>query len=132
MIVLDASAAMDLLLGLPPHAEAIAARVAREAPHLAAPHLVDVEVAQAFRRWVRGGRLGPDRAIEALEDLASLPLERYPHGPLLRRAFEFQENLTIYDGVYLALAEALEATLLTCDAALENVPGARAAVERFG
>lgn len=65
----------------------------------------------------------------ALDDLAALRIERHPHGVFLRRAFELRDNASIYDALYLALAEALEATLLTRDAALANVPGVVARVE---
>ncbi len=128
MIVVDASAVIDLLLLLPPHGSAIAARLAAEAPDVAAPHLLDVEVAQVLRRWVLAGKLTDARARGALQDLADLPLVRYEHGPLLDRAFDLRANATVYDAVYLALAEALAAPLLTRDAALASVPGVRVAV----
>ncbi len=69
------------------------------------------------------------RATAAFEDLADLPIRRFPHTELLPRAFELRANATVYDGIYLALAEALEAPLLSYDAALADVPGCDAAVE---
>ncbi len=129
MIVLDASVVVDLLLGIQPHARAITARVRDEAPDLAAPHLMDAEVGQVLRRFVLAGRVDGTRAELALEDLAALPLVRYPHARLLPRALELRDNATVYDALYLALAEGLGAPLLTRDAALGEVPGVRARVE---
>ncbi len=129
MIVLDASAAVDLLLQVEPRASALAARLRRHGPNLAAPHLLDAEVAQVLRRFVRQREIGESRARATLEDLALLPLTRYPHRPLLGRAFDLRDNATIYDALYLALAETLDAPLLTCDGALRDVPGAYARVE---
>jgi predicted nucleic acid-binding protein len=129
MIVLDASALIEVLLDRPPRAESISRRMIEEGRALAAPHLADVEVAQVLRRYIRGGEVDAERARAALDDLLDLPLARYPHAPLLARAFELRENTTMYDAVYLALAEALGATLLTCDAALAGVPGCAARVE---
>ena len=132
MIVLDSSVAIDLLLDLPPHAEVIRRRIRAEAPALAAPHLLDVEVAQVLRRHVRTRGISQARAREALADLLALPLTRYPHGPLLERALDLRGNVTAYDGVFLALAEALGAPLFTRDRGLARVPGCRAAVEVLG
>ncbi len=127
MIVLDASAAVDLLLNLPPHTKAIAQRVAKT-PAIAAPHLLDAEVGQALRRLVHAGKIDEATALAALADLADLPITRYAHGPLLPGALALRNNVTVYDAIYLVLAEALGATLLTCHGALEKVPGQRAKV----
>lgn len=70
-----------------------------------------------------------ERARGAIEDLGALPLVRYPHAPLLARAFELHANATLYDAICLVLAEALDAPLLTCDAALARVPGHAARVQ---
>ncbi len=129
MIVLDASVVADFVLDRPPHAETIRRRIQREATALAAPHLVDVEVASALRRNVRWGRVTEERARAALALLVALPIQRHPHGPHLARAFDLRHHATAYDATYLALAEALGAPLLTRDAALARVPGHRAAVE---
>ncbi|HVC10084.1 MAG TPA: hypothetical protein VNE59_00470 [Burkholderiales bacterium] len=74
----------------------------------------------------------PLRGEEALEDLTDLPLERYPHQPLLPRIWDLRSNATAYDAAYLALAEALGATLVTRDAALASVPGHSVRVEVIG
>lgn len=132
MIVLDASAVLDLLLNVPGRAEIISERIAEEGPGLHAPHLLDVEVAQVLRRFVLRGELSPEQASDAFEDLDDLRITRYPHGPLLQRAFELRDNATMYDAVYLVLAEALGAPILTSDEALASVPGHEALVEVVG
>jgi predicted nucleic acid-binding protein len=128
MIVLDASALVELLLGTI-RGRSIGARLADPALGLHAPHLVDVEVAQALRRYVREGDLDADSAASALEDLRSLDLERHAHEPLLDRVWALRQNLTAYDAVYVALAEALDTTLLTCDGRLARAPGVAGRVE---
>lgn len=128
MIVLDASAAIELLLGATRRAPRIVERV-REDSVLAAPYLIDAEVGQVLRRFVIGRQLSMEGASAALQDLADLPVTRYPHAPLLSRAFDLRENTTFYDALYLALAEALDSPLLTCDAALASIPGHEARVE---
>ena len=128
MIVLDASVVVDLVLGLAPHDATIANILAAETPNIFAPHLIDVEVAQVIRRRVRGGSVKATDAIATLGVLAALPIVRHPHLPFLERAFELRDHATIYDAVYLVLAEALGATLVTRDAALASVPGVRARV----
>lgn len=127
MIVLDASVAVDLLLGTPPHAPAIRERIVAEEGELAAPHLLDVEVAQVLRRLTRAKAVSDARALGALEDLMDLPIQRYPHGPLMDRAFALRNNATIYDAVYVVLAAALDVPLLTRDARLSRLPLRRVA-----
>lgn len=129
MIVLDASAVVDLLLGLPPHEVTVANLIAAEAPHVFAPHLLDVEVAQVIRQRVLSGAVRASDAVEALRVLGMLPIIRHPHLPFLERAFELRQNATVYDAVYLVLAEALGATLVTRDRALAAIPGAHARVQ---
>jgi len=117
MIVVDASAAVEMLLGTA-RGIAVAERLFDPAESLHAPELLDLEIAQVLRRYERAGILDAARAEAALSDFADLPLERYSHRLLLPRAWELRANLTIYDAVYIALAELLEAPLLTGDAAL--------------
>ena len=128
MIVLDASALVEFLLGTD-LGQSVAARVADPTLGLHVPHLADVEVAQALRRFVREGVLDPASAAVALKDLRSLDLERHGHEPLLDRVWALRNNLTAYDAVYVALAEALESTLLTCDGRLARAPGVSAQIE---
>lgn len=99
---------------------------------LHAPHLIDLEVLQVLRRYVLHGDLAPGRAQEALDDLAALPLERYSHQPFGARVWELRHNLTAYDGAYVALAEALDAPLVTADGPLARSTGHRARVEVLG
>lgn len=128
MIVLDASAAIEVLLNAP-LAPRISQRIFRLGESLHAPHLIDVEVAQVLRRFARLGEIEPRRAGQALDDLADLPLVRYPHTMLLPVVWALRHNATAYDAAYLVLSEALGATLVTCDQALASIPGHRARVE---
>ena len=128
MIVLDASALLELLLQTPLGTR-FEARLFRDEEEFHSPHLVDVEVTHGLRRLVRAGEVSPDRAAEAIADLADLDLHRHPHLDLLTRAWKLRENVTAYDAIYVALAEALDAPMVTCDAALSRVPGRRARIE---
>ena len=130
MIVLDASALVELLLSTK-IGRAIATRIEDPALALNAPHLADVEVAQVLRRYAREGELDAEEAAEALEELASLDFERHPHEPLLPRIWQLRDVLTAYDATYVALAEALDAPLLTCDGKLARAPGFSRRVELF-
>lgn len=122
MIVVDASAALTALLN-----EGAARRVLAVEP-LAAPHLVDVEVASALRRKVAGGELDGEDARRALGTWARLGMARYPGVTLLPRIWELRDNLSAYDATYVALAEQLGCGLLTADARLARAPGVRCAV----
>ena len=128
MIVVDASAALEALLQTPA-AAAVAKRLFDPGQTLHAPHLIDVEVAQVLRRYATTGALDPERCHAALIDFADFPLTRYPHDFLLPRVWELRDNLTAYDAVYVALAEALDAPLLTRDQRLAGAPGHHARVE---
>ena len=96
---------------------------------LHAPHLLDVEVAQVLRRYALAGEVAAERCRAALDDLAGLPLTRYPHDFLMSRVWDLRANLSAYDAVYVALAGALDAPLLTRDQRLANAPGHGARVE---
>ena len=88
-----------------------------------------MEVTQVFRRHVARGAITVSRAEEALQDLLDLRVRRYPHVLFLWRVWELRDNLTAYDALYVALAETLDATLLTCDRKLASAPGHHARVE---
>ena len=122
MIVLDASALVELILDTAT-GQLVADRIADPAEGLHVPHVADIEVAQALRRYVREDEIDAAVAAVALDDLRALDLQRHPHEPLLGRVWELRQNLTAYDAVYVALAEVLDAVLLTCDRRLSQAPG---------
>ena len=128
MIVLDASALVELLLHTP-RGRAVATRIADPTVGLHVPHLADVEVIQALRRYATEGVLNAAEAATALADLRALDLQRHAHEPLLDRVWVLRHNLSAYDAVYVALAEALDTTLLTCDSRLARAPGVARRVE---
>lgn len=128
MIVLDASAAIEWLLQSSAGAK-IDHRIFARSESLHAPHLLDVEVAQVLRRYVRDNTITAQRGQEAFQDLAGIPLSRYPHDFLIPRVWELRATLTAYDAVYVALAELLDAPLLTCDRKIASAPGHYAKVE---
>lgn len=128
MIVVDASAVLEALLRTPA-ARAVEKRLFDPSETLHAPFLLDVEVAQVVRRYAATGEIDGERGRAALADLVDLPLHRYPHDFLLPRVWDLRNNLTAYDAVYIALAEALDATLLTRDKRLAGAPGHHARVE---
>lgn len=128
MIVLDASAAVELVLQTP-RAQRIAARALRPAERLYAPHLIDIEVAQVMRRLVQAKEITMVRADAALVDFEGLVIERHAHRPLLRRVWGLRSSLSAYDATYVALAEALAAPVLTCDDKLARAHGHRATIE---
>lgn len=111
-----------------PAGDSLARRFARR-ESICAPHLVDAEVGQALRRLALRNEVSVAHAHASIEDLGKLPINRFPHSDLLARAFALRSNVTVYDGLYLALAEVLGAPLVSCDAALRDVPGCRATVE---
>lgn len=129
MIVPDASAVVALLLRLPSDGRLEKRLLGARA--LGAPHVLDLEVLQVLRRYVREGEMSEERAREAIEDLRDLPLERYPHEPLIPRIWELRKNATAYDAAYLALAETLDGTFVTLDRRLAAVPGSHAKVELY-
>jgi predicted nucleic acid-binding protein len=96
---------------------------------LAAPEIVDLEVASVLRKHLTAGMLDDRRARLALADLADLPMRRAPHLPLLARCWELRDNLTVYDAAYVALAEALGVPLVTADRRLAAAPGVSCPVD---
>lgn len=130
MIVLDASATVDWLLQTSAGRH-IEQRIYSAKNSLHAPHLLDIEVAQVFRRLVREGAVSTQRADEALQDLLDLRLVRYPHWLVLPRVWQLRHNLSAYDAAYVALAEKLGAPLITRDGRLATAPGHAATIELF-
>lgn len=117
MIVLDASAAVEFLFATKVGTK-IRTRISDPDEEVAAPCLLDVEVAHVVRRWTLAEVVREERAAKALLHLAELNASRWPHEPLLPRIWALRHNLTAYDAAYVALAEGLGATLLTCDGSL--------------
>jgi predicted nucleic acid-binding protein len=128
MIVLDASAIVDLLIGRGDETAELRARL-RDVSTAHVPHLLDVEVTSALRRHILGGRLSAVSARRALRRFGVLPLVRWEHTPLLGRALALRDRLTAADAMYVALAEGLGATLLTRDARIARAGGHRARIE---
>jgi predicted nucleic acid-binding protein len=128
VIVVDASTLLEFLLNTA-SASRVADRVLASGETLHAPHLLDLEIAQVLRRYERAGDLSASRAGQAFDDLRDMTIVRYPHDFLLTRVWALRRNVTAYDAVYLALAEALGATLVTRDSALAAVRGHNARVE---
>ncbi len=128
MIVIDASALLEILLQTP-RAERLMERAFEPAELMHAPHLLDIEVTQVLRRLAQRKEVTLSRAQHALDDFAQLVIERHEHQTLVPRIWELRESMTAYDGAYVALAEALHAPLLTCDAKLAGAHGHRAKIE---
>jgi len=128
VIVVDASAIVEVLLRTR-DAQAIEERLFEDGQTLHVPHLVDIEVAHAVRRYAISGQIDGERGRIALAVLADLPLNRHPHAFLLSRIWDLRNNLTAYDSVYVALAEVLRAPLLTRDRRLAGTTGHGARIE---
>lgn len=127
MIVVDASV-LAVALG----DDGMDGRRARErlaGETLAAPELIDLEVASVWRRQVAAKLMTARRAGDAISDLADLPLRRSSHRPLLGRIWGLRHVLTSYDAAYVALAEAVEVALVTADARLARAPGIECEIE---
>ncbi len=123
MLVVDASALFEVVADTP-SSETIRAHLARDTDQ-AAPHLIDAEVLAVIQTHHRRSALDDTAAAQAVDDLRAWPGERWSHRPLLARAWELRANLRGYDALYVALAEALGATLLTLDRRLAGAPGPR-------
>jgi predicted nucleic acid-binding protein len=128
MIVVDASVLANAVADDESDGDVARRRLAQE-DRVFAPDLVDVEVASVLRRRWLAGDLDEPRLMAAIDDLDELPVERLPVQPLIRRAIGLRANLTAYDGVYVALAEAIGCGLLTADRRLAAAPGIRCVVE---
>lgn len=130
VLVVDASALAPALADDGPDGDIARTRLRGQA--LAAPELIDLETASVIRRALQAGSLDARRAELALTDLIELPLRRAPHRPLLARCWELRENATVYDAAYVALAEMLDAVLLTADARLARMPGIGCELDLLG
>jgi predicted nucleic acid-binding protein len=126
VIVVDASVVVEVLVGGPAGAP-LRARLRHQ--DLAAPDIIDVEVASALRRMRLSGAVTSERLDRAVAHLARLRIDRQPSRILIRRALELRDNLTSYDGAYVALAEAYRCTLITGDRRIAAAPGIRCEVD---
>jgi predicted nucleic acid-binding protein len=127
MLIVDASCLYEVLVDAP-RAEQVRIRLDEE-PDQAAPHVVDAEVLGSVRRDHLLGRLDATAARQAVEDLRDWPGERFPHRGLLERAWELRDDVRSWDALYVALAEALDATLLTLDERLGRATGPACRIE---
>lgn len=125
---MDASAVAELLLGRP-LARAVEAYVFDSESGAQAPDLLNVEILHVLRRHERRGVIDPERSRAAISDLSDLPITRYPTIALVERAWALRANLTAYDAMYVALAEALDAPLVTADARLASAARAHTHIE---
>ncbi len=128
MTVIDASAVVSLILGEQPQAFRVNERLER-ASSLHTVHLLDIEVLSALRRLVHRGELTESEAHDAIQFWERLSVTRYPHAALRERIWTLRDNLTPYDVSYVALAETLDAPLVTTDGRLARAPGHSARVE---
>ena len=128
MIVLDASAVVELLLDTVA-GRRVATLIADAGTGLHVPHLLDVETLSVLRRFAREGIVDDEEAEAAIDELLALDLQRHSHEGLLERVWALRQSVSAYDAIYVALAEALNATLITCDGRLARASGIKARVE---
>jgi predicted nucleic acid-binding protein len=128
VIVVDASAVLEVLLRTRA-GDRVMRRIWRPGERIHAPHLLDLEVLHVLRCLCTVGSLSLQRGSEALDDFLGFRVTRHSHQPLLSRIWELRHNFTAYDAAYIALAEALNVSVVTCDRALASSPGVFAKVE---
>jgi predicted nucleic acid-binding protein len=128
LIVIDASAVLEMLLGTERGVQ-VSDRVLTPEQRLHAPHLIDVEITQALRRLVMLKEIDATRAELALGDYLMLVIERHSHTETLPRLWQLRDALSAYDASYIALAEGLQAPLLTCDGKMARAHGHDAVVD---
>jgi predicted nucleic acid-binding protein len=127
-VVVDASAVVLAINGGPESAR-VSDRLSESQSN--APHLIDLEVLNALRGLVRGGIIDDWRAQTELADHLALTIVRFPHEPFIARIWELRDNMSPYDAAYVALAEALDTPLITCDSGLAKAAGSLIDVEFF-
>jgi predicted nucleic acid-binding protein len=128
LIVVDASAVLEFFAGAAPD-EKLRRRILTTGA--VAPELLDIEIAHVLRRMAARGDIPDADAEEALRDITEAPIARTPHRPLVPRIWELRHAVTAYDAAYIALAEALDAPLVTTDAKLAGSNGHDAVIELF-
>ena len=130
MLVVDASCLFEVVAD-GESAEDVRSLLAED-PDQAAPHVVDVEVMNVVRRHLILGTLDQTAANQAIDDLVAWPGERYGHRTLVGRAWELRSTVRGWDAMYVALAEALGATLITLDRRLAAARGPECGIEVVG
>ena len=120
--VLDASVVVELVLGTRVGAR-VRERLLDSRISLHGPELLDLEVLNVLRRYVRAGMVAGERAEAAIRRLTELDLQRHRHRPMLPRIWSWRANLTAYDAAYVALAEVLDCELATVDLRLSRASG---------
>lgn len=128
MIVLDASAVVDLLLQRGTHVDVTGLLEAHDA--ISAELLVP-EVLQTLRRFEHRGELTESRAADAVDDLIDLPVELYPISPMARAVWDLRAGITAYDASYVALAERTGGVLVTADRRLAETAERHCQVARL-
>jgi predicted nucleic acid-binding protein len=128
--VVDASVLVEFLCD-GEHREAAEDAIGRE-PWVWAPALVDAEVGHALRALVRRGQISARKAGNAFGDLFEMRLQKVPHRHLVDRAWQLRDNVSFYDGLYVALAEAVGSPLVTRDVRLARAAGLRTEIELIG
>lgn len=131
MIVLDASVLANAVADDGADGESARNLLARQGG-AAVPDLANIECLAVLRKRWTASMITDERFSAAVGDLADLPLERYPTLALTRRAFELRRNVAVYDACYVALAEALDAELVTTDGRLSRATGCRCSVRLMG
>lgn len=126
-VVCDASAMVTVLLDSGDDGTWLARRLVHA--ELCAPALLSFECANIFRRHQLGGLISADQAAQAHADLLDLPVSLFPYEAVAHRMWQLKDNLTSYDASYVALAEALDAPLITLDRRLSTAPGISCVVE---
>lgn len=121
--MVDASAVVAALVDGGP--DGVWARAGLRGEDLVAPSHLYAEASNVLRRAVLAGRLGPDAGALAHRDLVDLSVTDFPFEPLADRVWELHPNVTAYDAAYVALAEGLDAPLVTLDRRLAAAPGPR-------
>jgi predicted nucleic acid-binding protein len=127
MLIVDASCLYEVVADAT-EAERVRERLSADTDQ-AAPHVIDAEVLGIVRRDSMLGRLDATAALQAIEDLRAWPGERFGHRSLVERAWELRRNVRAWDALYVALAEAFDATLITFDQRLGRVEGLACSVE---
>lgn len=126
-LVCDASAIVTVLLDSGDGGDWLARRLA--AAEVCAPALLPFECANVIRRHELAGLISSDQAAQAHADLLDLPVDLFPYEVLAQRVWQLRGNLTSYDAAYVALAEALDAPLITLDRRIASAPGIACRVE---